>query len=268
MVGTAKRTETLPDGWTWVKFDEFWNNCTDIKRKLPQNSYQMAGSLPVVDQGAELIGGYTDDKNKQSLAPLPVIIFGDHTKVVKYIDRPFVQGADGVRVLHAQPGVEPMFAFHALRCVNLPDKGYSRHFKFLKATAFPVAPHNEQQRIIRQISNLTAKSRRCRDQLDQVPRLVEKYKQAILAAAFRGDLTGRWRANNATSSFDGPRSYGDLDLNDEERGQWSSERLPRGWEWRAFDSHTGRPEISDARNVTLGARSCSRLSRDGRLHRA
>ena len=54
-------------------------------------------------------------------------------------------------------------------------------------------PLSEQRRIVAKIDSLSAKSRRARDHLDHIPRLVEKYKQAILAAAFRGDLTREWR---------------------------------------------------------------------------
>lgn len=187
----------VPENWCWASFDEFWVDHTDAKRKIPQNLYAQEGSLLVVDQGASLVGGYTDDVSKQSLAPLPAIVFGDHTRVVKYVDRPFVQGAEGVRVLCARCPIEPRFAYHALRCVRLPDKGYSRHFKFLKATPFPLAPFAEQRRIVAKIETLSAKSERARDQLDRVARLVEKYKRAILTAAFRGGLTSEWRVKNA-----------------------------------------------------------------------
>jgi hypothetical protein len=176
--------EHLPSIWKWTSFYEFWTDHTDSKRKLPQNRYLAEGVFPVVDQGANLIGGYANDGTKKSLAPLPAIIFGDHTRVAKYIDRPFIQGADGVRVLCAAKGVDPLFAYHALRCVQLPDKGYSRHFKFLKATQFPLAPLSEQRRIVAKIDILSAKSKRARDHVDHIPRLVEKYKQAILAAAY------------------------------------------------------------------------------------
>lgn len=60
----------------------------------------------------------------------------------------------------------------------------------------PVPPLSEQRRIVAKIDNLTNKSKRAREQLDHVPRLVEKYKQAVLAAAFRGDLSGAWREAN------------------------------------------------------------------------
>jgi type I restriction enzyme S subunit len=184
-------TEKLPASWTWVGFDEFWTDYTDAKRKLPQKDYLASGTLPVVDQGADLIGGYTDDTGKRSLAPLPVVIFGDHTRAVKFIDQSFVQGADGVRVLRSCNGVEPAFAFHALRCVSLPDKGYSRHFKFLKSTSFPIPPLPEQRRIVAKIDSLSGKSKRARDHVDHIPRLVEKYKQALLAATFQGKLSGK-----------------------------------------------------------------------------
>jgi type I restriction enzyme, S subunit len=47
--------------------------------------------------------------------------------------------------------------------------------------AVPIAPFSEQRRIVAKIDSLSAKSKRARDQLDHIPRLVEKYKQAILA---------------------------------------------------------------------------------------
>ncbi|MDX8445347.1 hypothetical protein [Mesorhizobium captivum] len=180
----------LPVSWCWTDFATFFSDYTDSRRKVPQKAYRPNGRLVVVDQGAAKIGGYTDDLQMQSQVPLPAIVFGDHTRAVKYIEVPFAQGADGVRVLAVNNLVEPEFAYQALRCIELPDKGYSRHFKFLKASSFPLAPVPEQQRIVAKIARMNGKSRRARDHLDHIPRLVEKYKQAILAAAFRGGLIG------------------------------------------------------------------------------
>jgi type I restriction enzyme S subunit len=64
---------------------------------------------------------------------------------------------------------------------------------YLKAQILPLPPLTEQGRILAKIDNLSRKSQRAGDQLDHIPRLVEKYKQAILAAAFRGELTRVWR---------------------------------------------------------------------------
>jgi type I restriction enzyme S subunit len=63
--------------------------------------------------------------------------------------------------------------------------------------AVPIAPSSEQRRIVAKIDNLSTKSKRARDHLDHIPRLVEKYKQAILAAAFRGEITRQGGSSNA-----------------------------------------------------------------------
>jgi type I restriction enzyme, S subunit len=227
--------EHLPPTWGWASFNEFWSDHTDSKRKIPQNSYLTEGVFPVIDQGSNLIGGYANDGAKKSLAPLPVIIFGDHTRTAKYFDRPFIQGADGVRVLCAAHGVDPLFAYHALRCVELPDKGYSRHFKFLKATQFPLAPLSEQHRIVAKIDGLATKSQRARGHLDHIPRLVEKYKQAILKAAFSGELTPEWRATHATKTSGVVDRHGSLiDARLSELPD-----LPENWRWQAISEVMG-----------------------------
>ena len=77
-----------------------------------------------------------------------------------------------------------------------PQKGGAQPFITLKAArelSIPVAPLPEQRRIVAKIDSLSAKSRRSRDHLNHALPLVEKYKQAILAAAFRGELTREWR---------------------------------------------------------------------------
>jgi type I restriction enzyme, S subunit len=57
----------------------------------------------------------------------------------------------------------------------------------------PLPPVPEQRRIAAKIDSLSANSKRARDHLDHIPRLVAKYKQGVLAAAFRGELTRDWR---------------------------------------------------------------------------
>ncbi|MBI1651170.1 restriction endonuclease subunit S [Hyphomicrobium sulfonivorans] len=70
--------------------------------------------------------------------------------------------------------------------------------KDIERTEVPLPPLPEQRRIVAKIDSLSAKSRRARDHLDHIPRLVDKYKQAILAAAFRGELTREWRQVHGT----------------------------------------------------------------------
>ena len=67
----------------------------------------------------------------------------------------------------------------------------------IEQTVIPLPPLPEQKRIVAKIDSLSSKSKRAREHLEHLPRLVEKYKQAVLAAAFRGDLTKEWRATNS-----------------------------------------------------------------------
>lgn len=192
-------SEQLPASWQWVNFHEFWSDFTSSQKKLPQQSYLPQGTFPVIDQGQELVGGYSDAENLLSDASPPAIVFGDHTRACKFIETPFIQGADGVRVLKSTPVVDPKYAYYALKTLQLPDKGYSRHFKFLKASLFPLAPEPEQCRIVAKLDGLRTRSARASHELDCIPKLIERYKQAILAKAFSGDLTADWRRTNPVS---------------------------------------------------------------------
>ncbi|UZP66005.1 restriction endonuclease subunit S [Desulfovibrio mangrovi] len=186
----------LPPTWVWASFNALFSDTTSSHKKLKQKDYDEDGSLPVIDQGASLIGGTTHRSELQYDEELPVIIFGDHTRCVKFVDFNFAQGADGVKVLRLFQKLYSKFFYHALKTVTLPDKGYSRHFKFLRATEFPLPPLNEQRRIADKIDALQAKSRRAREALETVKPLLEKFRQSVLAAAFRGDLTAEWRKQN------------------------------------------------------------------------
>ncbi|WP_437736408.1 hypothetical protein [Sorangium sp. So ce1335] len=62
--------------------------------------------------------------------------------------------------------------------------------------ALRLAPLAEQRRIVAKIGALTAKSRRAKEALDAIPPLLDRFRQSVLAAAFRGDLTADWREKN------------------------------------------------------------------------
>ena len=180
--------DALPAHWVWTGFKAFLENQTDSYRKLPQKDYQSEGKYPVIDQGAELIGGYSDDADLLLPAEPPYIIFGDHTRCVKFFETPFVQGADGVKVFHAMGDVDIRFAYWALKGLKLPDKGYCRHAKFLKESFFPRQPLEEQHEIVRRIETAFAKIDRLASEAEKALKLLGHLNQRILAKAFTGDL--------------------------------------------------------------------------------
>ncbi|MGW4100277.1 MULTISPECIES: restriction endonuclease subunit S [unclassified Mycobacterium] len=130
-----------------VAFLEAVEDITGGNSKVPRSEYRQSGQLPVVDQGKGLVSGYTDNTSHAFRHAGPKIIFGDHTRAMKYVDFPFAMGADGVKVLRTRGDFHPKFVYHYLRTVALPDAGYSRHFKFLKEIQVPRPPLEEQRRI-------------------------------------------------------------------------------------------------------------------------
>ncbi len=133
--------------WPTVPFFTAVEDQTGGNVKTLQSEYRTFGRFPIVDQGKDLVGGYTNDAARLCRSETPVIVFGDHTRALKYADFPFGLGADGVKVLAVRHGFDPKFVFHYLRSLDIPSAGYSRHFKFLKDRQVPRPPMEEQRRI-------------------------------------------------------------------------------------------------------------------------
>ena len=115
--------------------------------KLQTSDYLDDGAFPIIDQGASFICGYTDDVEALWPYDLPVIVFGDHTRILKFVDFPFVIGADGTQCITPQAGIDARFLYYALQSLDLRGEGYARHFKLLKEQTIPM-PHLREQREI------------------------------------------------------------------------------------------------------------------------
>lgn len=182
-----------------MKLVESFDNHTDSKKKIKQKDYLVKGKLAVVDQGQELIGGYTNDVEKSYSGALPIVIFGDHTRCIKFVDFPFAQGADGVKVLRPKPFYLPKAFYYALQSVNIPNLGYRRHFPLFNKFSIPLPPFAEQQRIVGRIESLFAKLDEAKEKAQAVLDSFETRKAAILHKAFTGELTAKWREEHGVS---------------------------------------------------------------------
>ena len=189
----------LPENWCWLKLVESFDNHTDSKKKIKQKDYLAKGKLAVVDQGQELIGGYTNDVEKSYSGALPIVIFGDHTRCIKFVDFPFAQGADGVKVLRPKPFYLPKAFYYALQSVNIPNLGYRRHFPLFNKFSIPLPPFAEQQRMVDRIESLFAKLDETKEKAQAVVDRFETRKAAILHKAFTGELTAKWREEHGVS---------------------------------------------------------------------
>ena len=141
--------------------------------KTPNQEFLEEGDIPVVDQGQKLIAGYVNDRARICKAKPPVIVFGDHTRAIKYVDFEFAMGADGTKVLVPKIEADPKFLYYALRALNIPAAGYSRHYKFLKETVIPLPPLAEQKRIAGILDAADALRAKRRESLVQLDTLLQ-----------------------------------------------------------------------------------------------
>jgi len=118
------------------------------KTKIQSRDYKPSGRFPVIDQGQEQIAGWTDDENAVIEMPLPLVVFGDHTRSFKFLDTPFARGADGTQLLRPKPDIDPLFFFYACRAIDLPARGYNRHFTVLKEKALSYPTGDDEQKAI------------------------------------------------------------------------------------------------------------------------
>lgn len=132
--------ETLP-------FLDVFADKTGGSPKVQTAEYLASGLFPIIDQGRRQVAGYSNEESLLAADHGPVIIFGDHTRILKYVEGPFILGADGTKVLVPKIDADARYLFHYLRFVDIPSAGYSRHFKFLKEVRIPLPPVPEQRRI-------------------------------------------------------------------------------------------------------------------------
>lgn len=196
-----------------VPFLEAVQDVSAGNAKIPQSQLLPAGSLAVVDQGQALVAGYIQDTSSAVKTDGPVIVFGDHTRAIKYVDFPFAMGADGVKVLRPRNGFDPKFVYRYLQSREIPPAGYSRHFKFLKEISVPKPSLDEQRRIAAILDHADA----LRTKRRQVLAHLDELKQSIFLTMFGHDREFRSVSelcelvvdcvNRTAPTVDGPTPY-------------------------------------------------------------
>ena len=156
------------------------------KSKTKQKEYLPMGNIPIIDQGKPLIGGYTDDINKQLKCDLPVIVFGDHTCNVKYVQFPFGAGADGIKVLKPTEDILPKYLYYGTQYLvfKLPNKGYARHYQHIEKMNLFVPSLSEQEKIVARIEELFSQLDSGVETLKKIKQQLAVYRQAVLKEAF------------------------------------------------------------------------------------
>ncbi len=175
----------MREGWEYRDFE-------DCLVKVPKQvqvkskDYKKEGRYPIVSQEAELISGYWDDETIVYKHEEPVVIFGDHTKNIKYIDFDFVVGADGTHILSTKKDINTKYFFYVLKSIKLIELGYARHYKLLKEKSIPVPSLSTQESIVSELDKINELISLKKEQLKDYDNLA----QSIFYDMF-GDHTNR-----------------------------------------------------------------------------
>ena len=178
----------LPKDWERTTVGCVIKNISLTGKKLKKRDYESDGELPVIDQGLSFIGGYTNNEKLKVECELPVIVFGDHTKAIKYVDFDFVGGADGIKVIKSQEMYHSKLFYYFIRAISLPDRGYSRHFQFLERAQISIPPLTEQTQIVSEIERHLSVVDEIEATIKSELKRAERLRQSILKHAFSGKL--------------------------------------------------------------------------------
>ena len=88
----------LPAGWEWKSYKETFDDVSSKPFQILKSEYLENGEFPIIDQGKDFIVGYSSNISKLCGNEDSCVIFGDHTRQVKFIDFPFIVGADGTKI--------------------------------------------------------------------------------------------------------------------------------------------------------------------------
>lgn len=230
--------------WLNVSVKDTFEQISTRDKQVKTKDCLIKGDYPVVDQGRSLINGFVNDETKViNLNKKPIVIFGDHTRIIKWINFNFVPGADGTKLLMPKEFLIPRFFYYQLKSIDIKDRGYGRHFKILQESNFKVAPLAEQQEIVRQLDVMLAQVEQIKARLDAIPTILKKFRQSVLADAVSGNLTEEWRAQNTLKPIDISNIYQEHEKYFKDKGVKKYQKpneisidnhpydLPNSWSW-------------------------------------
>lgn len=171
--------------WQTKKFED----CLDkvvYANKIQRKDFLKSGLFPIVSQESEDINGYWNDEKDLFKCKKPVVIFGDHTQVLKYVDFDFVLGADGVKILQPKEILDSRFFHFFLQSADLKSLGYARHYRLLKEIDVSFPPLTEQHRIVKILDEVFENVKKAKENaeknLQNAHELFESYLQNVFAS--------------------------------------------------------------------------------------
>ncbi len=214
----------------WKKFsftDCLVANKVGRSNQINASEIKPFGKYPVIDQGQDFIAGYTDEDEKVVSEGLPFVIFGDHTRCFKYVDFPFVVGADGTKVLSPNKELfDPKFFYYQLLSFNIPSRGYNRHYKLLKEKIIHRPELPEQRKIAYILSTV----QKAIEQQDKLIRTTTELKKALMQKLFTEGLPMAEAPGVAEGAAEAPGAAEALEATPRKMKQTEIGLAPESWE--------------------------------------
>ena len=162
----TKIVDGVPEGWEKKKVGDLISKVLRTKQ-VSANNYLNSGCIPVIDQSRNYIAGYTNDIESLVEVTIPYIVFGDHTRVLKYVPFSFAKGADGTQLIMSND-LERMpqsLFYNSLIEIDLSNYSYARHFKYLKEESILVPSKDIAQRYDKVVSQYFKSIQKSRGQI-------------------------------------------------------------------------------------------------------
>ncbi|WP_373761111.1 restriction endonuclease subunit S [Streptococcus ferus] len=144
--------DLCPNGVVWKELGEVCDTVVS-PIKLKRHEYRSNGEIAIIDQGEEFIAGYIDIE--KYLPKDEYVIFGDHSEHIKFVNFPFVQGADGLKILKSRQGVIPKYLYYCFSNFYKKEGNYKRHWSGARTTLIPIPPLKIQEEIVKILDKFT-----------------------------------------------------------------------------------------------------------------
>lgn len=191
MMANPDRITAAVPNWVEITVDEAIRS-VPVTEKIQRKDFLNDGQFPIISQESNFVNGYWNDVSALFRVREPVVIFGDHTKILKFVDFDFVRGADGVKILSPKPGIDPKFFYYALMSKPIRSLGYARHYRLLAQTQFSYPLDvDEQRRIVERLDRASETVKNLEAVLKEKVFLLSELRQTLLNKAFSGQLTAK-----------------------------------------------------------------------------
>lgn len=161
----TKIVDGVPEGWIKEEIGKIIKKVHRTKQ-IVASEYKDEGSIPIVDQSRAFVAGYTNDLEARVDFGIPIIVFGDHTRIVKLIQFPFAKGADGTQLIISDCLEMPQrLLYCSIMNVDLSNYHYARHFKYLKEEKIMIPTVKVANEFENNVTEIFSKIQNCRDEI-------------------------------------------------------------------------------------------------------